>query len=179
METNKIYNISRDIFSDLELYLLVSLYIYLILVINIEIFRRFVLSSSTVWANESAQFMYIYLTWLGVSWGVHKRVHVRIDLLHSYVSERVKGVLYVLSGIGLLVFSVYAIRWSIPPISTSLEFGSTTPGMRVNRAYFQTAIPIAFTLTIVRTLQWLYRDVRNLYEGQPVNEGAPLFRGER
>lgn len=173
-----VYDKLRYVSSNLELYLLISLYIYLIFVINIEIIRRFVFSSSTVWGSESAQFMYIYLTWIGVSWGVHKRVHVRIDILHSYVSERTRGILYVVSGIGLLVFSVYVILLSLPPLLTTLEFGATTPGMRVSRAYFQVAIPAAFCLTIVRTLQWLYRDVKDLYVGRPIDTGTTIFRGE-
>lgn len=173
------YSKLKHIFKNLELYLLLSLYVYLILIINIEIIRRFGFSSSTVWGNESAQFMYIYLTWIGVSWGVHKRVHIRIDILYSYVSQRTQGVLYILSGVGLLVFSIYVILLSIPSLLSTLEYGATTPGMRVNRAYFQIAIPIAFCLMIVRTLQWLYRDIKNLYADQPVDTGASLFEGGR
>lgn len=179
MDTNDIYGTAKHVLDNFELYLLNSLYIYLLLVINIEIIRRFILNSSTVWANESAQFMYIYLTWIGVSWGVHKRIHVRIDILYDYVSERARGILYVLSGIGILVFSWYAILLSLPPLLTSLEFGARTAGLRMSRAYFQVAIPAAFCLTIVRTLQWLYRDVRNLYAGRPVDTGADLFEGGR
>lgn len=179
MDYDNVFNELKYVFDHFELYLLISLYMYLILVINIEIIRRFVFSSSTVWANESAQFMYIYLTWIGVSWGVHKRIHVRIDILHSYVSERTRGVLYVLSGVGLLVFSWYAILLSLPPITTTLQYGATTPGMRVSRAYFQVAIPAAFCLTVVRTLQWLYRDVKDLYAGRPVDTGTAVFEGGR
>lgn len=178
MDYDTLYEKSRGVLGNLELYLLISLYIYLIVIVNIEIIRRFILDSSSVWGQESAQFMYIYLTWIGVSWGVHKRVHVRIDVLHTFLSERAKGVLYVLSGVGLLVFSLYAIRWTLPIIETSLEFGSETPGMRVNQAYFQAAIPIAATLTVVRTLQWLYRDLRDLSSGDPVDEGTQLFRAD-
>lgn len=176
MDFNDIRDRSEQVFDNLELYLLISLYVYLILIINIEIIRRFVFASSSVWGQESAQFMYIYLTWIGVSWGVHKRAHVRIDVLHSVLSNRMKGLLYVASGIGLLVFALYGIRFTLPVIQTALEFGSTTPGMRVSRAYFQAAIPIAFSLTVVRTLQWLYRDIMNVYADRPVDEGTRLFR---
>ncbi len=179
MDDNETYDTVKHVFDHFELYLLSSLYIYLILVINIEIIMRFIFNSSTVWANESAQFMYIYLTWIGVSWGVHKRVHVRLDILYTYVSERTKGILYILSGIGILVFSAYAILLSLPPILTSLEFGARTPGMRVSRAYFQVAIPVAFCLTIVRTLQWLYRDAKDLYAGRPIDTGTAVFEGGR
>lgn len=160
----------------LELYLLVSLYVFIILAINLEVIRRYVIDASTIWGHEAARFMYIYLTWIGVSWGVKKRIHIRIDILHQYVSERTKGLIYVFSGFGLLILSVYSIRWTLPVITTALEFGSTTPGLRLSRAYFVAAIPIAFTLTIVRTLQWIYKDIRNLYNGRPLDEGAVLFR---
>lgn len=161
-----------------ERYLILTIYVYLIFIIGMEVLRRFVLNSSSLWGEETARFMFIYLTWIGASWGVHERLHIRIDLLHQFVSERVKGALYILSDIALLVFAVYAIRWSIPQLQTLLEFGAVTQALRVNQIYFQAAIPIGMGLVLIRGVQALLRDVRDVARGRAVYEGETLFGEE-
>lgn len=158
-----------------ERFLILTIYVYLVFIIGMEVFRRFVLDSSSLWGEETARFMFIYLTWIGASWGVHKRLHIRIDLIHQFISERVVGVLYVISDIAMLVFAVYAIRWTVPQLQTLLQFGAVTQALRVNQIYFQIAIPIGMVMVIIRTLQMLVRDVSDVKNGRPVYKGETLF----
>lgn len=158
-----------------ELYLIGTLYIYIITIIGIEVFRRFVLNQSSVWGEEIARMMFIYLTWIGVSWGVYKRVHIRIDVLHQRLSEKFTGILYILGDLSILIFSYYAITLSIPVIQNALSYGATTAALRVNRAYFLIAIPLGFSLVVIRTLQALHQDVQNVRHGNPVEKGDSLF----
>ncbi|MFC6977115.1 TRAP transporter small permease [Halomicroarcula sp. GCM10025709] len=159
----------------LERYLLLSIYVYIIAIIGIEVFRRFVLNNASIWGEETARFMFIYLTWIGASWGVHKRLHIRIDILHQYVSERTTGLLYILGDIVMLAFVVVAIQWTIPQLQTLLEFGGATQALRVNKIYFQVAVPIGMGLLTVRILQALYRDVKDVLAGREVYKGEQLF----
>lgn len=159
----------------LERYLILSIYVYLVLIIGIEVFRRFGLNNASLWGEETARFMFIYLTWIGASWAVHKRLHIRIDILHKYVSERVTGLLYILGDLIMLVFFPLAIRWMIPQLQTLLQFGATTEALRVNQIYFYMAIPIGMGLVTIRVLQALYRDVKDVRAGRPVYKGEQLF----
>lgn len=160
---------------NLERYLLLSIYVYIISIIGIEVLRRFVLDNASLWGEETARFMFIYLTWIGASWGVHKRLHIRIDILHQYVSERTTGILYILGDLVMLAFVIVAIQWTIPQLQTQLEFGAVTEALRVNKIYFQIAVPIGMGLLTVRILQALYRDVKDVMAGRPVYKGEQLF----
>lgn len=158
-----------------ERFLLLTLYIYIVFVIGIEVFRRFVLNMSSLWGPESARYMFIYLTWIGASWGVHNRLHIRIDIIHNYVSEQITGILYILSDVIMLIFSLSTIYVSIPLIQTSLEFGAVTQGIGVNQAFFQFAIPFGMVLFTTRVLQAMYRDIIDVKSGRPVYKGETLF----
>jgi len=160
---------------NVEIYLMLIFYLYIILVVGIEVFRRFALNQASLWGEETARMAFIYLTWIGVSWGVHKRTHIRIDFVHDLVSERLTGIFYIISDLSLLAFAYYAITLTLPVIRTSLEFGATTPALRVNRIYFLMAIPLGFVLVIIRSLQALYGDTTAVLEGQPVFKGGTLF----
>ncbi|MBX0297473.1 TRAP transporter small permease [Haloarcula nitratireducens] len=172
---NRTSKLAQALNENLERYLLLSFYVYIIAIIGIEVFRRFVLNNASLWGEETARYMFIYLTWIGASWGVNERLHIRIDILHQYVSERVTGLLYILGDIVTFAFVVVAIRWTIPQIQTQLQFGAVTEALRVDMIYFQVAVPIGMTLLGVRVLQALYRDVQDVRAGRPVYKGEELF----
>lgn len=171
-------NVLNWLNNNLELYLILTFYIYIIAVIGIEVIRRFVLNSASIWGEEMARMMFIYLTWIGVSWGIHKRIHIRIDFTHQFLSERTIGLLYIFGDLCMLLFSYTAIELTIPVLIDSLQFGAITPALRVNRVYFLLAIPVGFSLSIVRIIQSLYRDVQDVRAGRPVEKSGTVFGDE-
>ncbi|WP_265110777.1 TRAP transporter small permease [Halosolutus halophilus] len=172
---SSVANIIYYLNSNAERVLLLTLYTYIVFIIGTEVFRRFVLNMSSLWGPESARYMFIYLTWIGASWGVNERLHIRIDIIHDYVSERTTGLLYVLGDLMMLIFSVAAIQISIPLIQNSITFGSVSQALRVNLAFFQVAIPFGMSLFVIRILQATYRDVQDIKNGEPVYKGETLF----
>lgn len=161
--------------SNAERILLLVFYTYIVVIIGAEVFRRFVLNISSIWGAESARFMFIYLTWIGASWGVYKRLHIRIDIIHGYVSERTTGLLYILGDVAMLIFAAVTFYVSIPLIQNSLSFGSVSQGLRMNLVFFQIAVPLGMALLSVRVLQKMYQDIMDVKNGRPVYKGETLF----
>jgi len=57
----------------------------------------------------------------------------------------------------------------------SWKFGNVTDGLRIVRVWFLMAVPLGFTLLMVRVLQSIYRDVGDLRAGRPPFTGKKLF----
>ncbi len=64
-----------------ERYLMLVLYCFIVFVIVTEVVRRFVLDFSSLWGEEAARFAFIYLGWIGASYAVKQRAHIRFDFL--------------------------------------------------------------------------------------------------
>lgn len=158
-----------------ERYLLLVFYTLVVAVIGVEVIRRFVLSFSSVWGEEIARFAFIYLTWVGASAGVKNRSHIRIDVIHNWVPDRHHVWLYVLADVATIIFAIVALYYSLIPIITSINFNNVTDGLRINRSFFLVAVPLGFTMTMVRVLQNLIRDLRDHRAGRPVYRGKKLF----
>jgi len=158
-----------------ERYLLLVFYTLVVAVIGVEVVRRFVLSFSSIWGEEIARFAFIYLTWVGASAGVKNRSHIRIDIIYSWVPARHHVWLYMLADAATMIFAVIALYYSLIPIMTSLNFDNVTDGLRINRSFFLVAVPLGFTLTMVRIVQNMVRDVRDHRAGRPVYRGKKLF----
>ena len=165
----------RAIDRDGERYLLLVFYTLVVVVIGVEVIRRFVLSFSSIWGEEIARFAFIYLTWIGASAGVKNRSHIRIDVIYSWVPERHHVWLYVLADVATMAFAVVALYYSLIPIITSINFDSVTDGLRINRSFFLVAVPLGFTMTMVRVAQNIRRDLGDHKAGRPIFRGKKLF----
>ncbi len=165
----------RSIDENGERYLLLVLYTLVVVVIGIEVLRRFVLSFSSIWGEEIARFAFIYLTWIGASAGVKNRSHIRIDLLYEWVPKRHHFWLYILADVATMVFAFVAFYYSIIPILTSIQFDNVTDGLRINRSFFLVAIPLGFSMTMVRLVQNMIRDIDDYRNGREIFPGKKLF----
>jgi TRAP-type C4-dicarboxylate transport system permease small subunit len=160
---------------DGERWLLLVLYSFIVYVIFIEVVRRFVLLYSSVWGEETARYAFIYLVWIGAASAVRDRAHIRIDVLLHYLPPRGGAIVYLIGDLLTAVLACLAIYWSLDPVLVSIKFANVTDGLRIVRAWFLIAVPLGFTVVMVRLVQSILRDLGDLRAGRPVFTGRRLF----
>jgi TRAP-type C4-dicarboxylate transport system permease small subunit len=160
---------------DAERWAMLVFYAFCCIVIVQEVVRRFVLSYSSAWGEEAARYAFIYLGWIGAAYAVRERAHIRFDFLLRAVGPRTRAGLYMLAELATIAFACIALYWSLHTIQTLLQFEAATPVLRVNKAWFEAAVPIGFALVIFRSLQGLWRDVQDLRAGREVFAGKAMF----
>ena len=158
-----------------ERWLLLVLYSFIVYVIFIEVVRRFVLLYSSIWGEETARFAFIFLVWIGAAAAVRDRAHIRIDVILHYLPPRGVALVYLFGDLLTGVLACLAIYWSLDPVLVSIKFGNVTDGLRVVRAWFLIAVPLGFTVLMVRLVQSMLRDLSDLRAGRPVVTGRKLF----
>ena len=158
-----------------ERYLMLVFYCFIVFVIVTEVIRRFVLDFSSLWGEEAARMAFIYLGWVGASYAVKERAHIRFDIVTSKLSPKFAGCVYLFSEVATLVFAVFAVYWSLETMGTMLRFDALSPALRINQAWFQAAVPLGFAMMVVRVIQSGIRDVRNIRAGRAPHTGSLLF----
>ncbi len=158
-----------------ERYLMLVLYCFIVFVIVTEVVRRFVLDFSSLWGEEAARFAFIYLGWVGASYAVKQRAHIRFDLLSRSLSPRGAGCIFLFSELATLVFACFALYWSMQSLMTMARFDALAPALRVPQAWFAAAVPLGFAMMVLRVVQSALRDVRRLRAGRTPYTGTLLF----
>lgn len=158
-----------------ERWLLLGFYTYIVLVISIEVLRRFGLAYSSTWGEETARFAFIYLVWIGCASAVRERAHIRIDVITEILPPRGVALLYIFADLLTLALAIGALYWTISPVLMSIKYYSVTEGLRITRAWFVVAVPLGFSLIALRTLQSILRDIADLRSGRPPYRGERLF----
>ena len=169
------HKLLRQLDKNGERYLMLVFYCFIVFVIVIEVVRRFVLNFSSLWGEEAARFAFIYLGWIGASYGVKHRAHIRFDVLVHILPRRWRGYLYLFGEACTLVFAGFALYWSLDSISTMLQFDTLTPALRVNRVWFEAAVPLGFIMMVVRVFQSAWRDIQDIRAGREAYAGTLLF----
>ncbi len=160
---------------DAERWAMLVFYSFCCIVIVQEVIRRFVLNYSSAWGEEAARYAFIYLGWVGAAYAVRERAHIRFDVLIGRVGPRTKAALFIVAELATIAFALIALYWSLHTVRQLLQFGGTTPVLRINKVWFEAAVPIGFTLVVVRSVQGIVRDVRDLAAGRPVYAGKAMF----
>lgn len=158
-----------------ERYAMLVFYVFICVVIVQEVLRRFVLNYSSAWAQETAQYAFIYLGYIGAAFAVKERAHIRFDILLQRLPARMHGWVYLFAELCTLVFAIIATYWCLHTVQQLWHFSGTTPVLRVNKIWAEAALPIGFSLMIVRCLQMMWRDIADIRAGRPAYIGKSMF----
>jgi TRAP-type C4-dicarboxylate transport system permease small subunit len=165
----------RMIDENAERYAMLVFYVFVCAVIVQEVVRRFVLNFSSAWAEESARYAFIYLGYVGAAYAVRERAHIRFDILLQRLPPRLHGYVYIFGELATLAFAAFALYWSMHTIGQLLRFEGESPVLRINKAWFVAAIPLGFTLIILRVFQSIRNDIADLRAGRAVYTGKAMF----
>lgn len=165
----------RALDANAERWLMLVSYTFCCFVIIHEVVRRFMLNYSAAWSQETAQFAFIYLGWIGAAFAVKERAHVKFDIVFNKLGDRGKTMLLILGDLLTMVFAIIALNFSFHVIGQHLQYGNATDVLRINRVWAEAAVPIGFGLIVIRCLQGIVRDIGDLRAGRPAFEGTAMF----
>ena len=60
---------------------------YFVFATATQVIARYVLQVSVPWAEETARYVFIWMTFLGASYAAKKGIHIRVDLLESALGK--------------------------------------------------------------------------------------------
>ncbi|WP_319518195.1 TRAP transporter small permease [uncultured Martelella sp.] len=123
-----------------------------------QVIMRYFLRSPFVWSEELARYVLVWAAIIGVSLAVRERKHISVDFLPLIFGERSYRIFAVIAHIGVLAFSFIMISASIPLIERLQAIGQTSPALGIPMWMVYAAIPVGFSLTLLRTIQALVMD---------------------
>lgn len=91
-------------------------------VVAFEVFCRYVLNHPTVWAHDTALFIFGYIAALGGAYVQQQRAHINVDILYNKVSPRMRSLFNMISFILALFFVLLVCKMSFGKFEEALEF---------------------------------------------------------
>ena len=133
----------------------------MVAVIFIQVVMR-QLNSSLSWSEELARFCFIWLIYLGISYGVKKQRHIKVDVVLVMLNNKWKVILNIISNVLFVVFAIFVIYYGYDIASKLLAFGQKSPALQIPMGLVYMATPVGMGLTLIRLIQNLIKNVRTL-----------------
>jgi TRAP-type C4-dicarboxylate transport system permease small subunit len=150
-------NVLKWLDEHIEELFLVIFSIVMVTAIFIQVFMRYVIGSSLAWSEELARYCFIWLVYLGISFGVKKQRHIKVDVVLLLLKDKWKIVLNIIANIIFLAFAVFVVIYGYGIASKLLTFGQTSPALQLPMGLVYLATPVGMGLTAIRIIQQLFQ----------------------
>ncbi|WP_077307644.1 TRAP transporter small permease [Terribacillus halophilus] len=136
--------------------MMVFLLSVMVVIITAQVGMRFILGSSIGWSEELARYCFIWLVFIGISYGVKKQRHIKIDAFLRLLHAKQQIKLEIIVNILFLLFAIFLLIYG-GKISTQIfMWGQRSPALQVNMGLVYMAAPVAMLLTSLRLTQQLF-----------------------
>ena len=133
--------------------------------IFLQIVARYIFNMEIPFTQEYATYCVCYIVFIGASYNMRIKGHVRIDMLEKYLPERIGNWLSVIQAILMLVFSILFLIHGVKLAKEAYQLGtvSITP-LATPLLYPYLVVPIGFLLLAVESLIQVYERISNALE---------------
>lgn len=138
----------------------IGTYSYFCLIILVEVIRRYVFGASSPWGEMTARYAFVYLTYVAAAEAIRHRRHIRIDIVPALLSPRAGRWLQRYVDALILVLAAVVIYYSLELIHIQWTVGIVMTAADVNMAFAQAALPLGWTLIVVRVIQSWFDPLR-------------------
>lgn len=141
----------------LEEYLLIALSIFTVVIIFGQVFMRYVLSSSLAWSEEIARYAFIWMIYIGVSYGVKKGKHLGVDAFSDLFQEKGKIILAIIANLSFLIFSAVVVYFGFDIV---LRITRESAALQLPMGWVYAAPVAGMVLTMLRLLQRILNQIK-------------------
>ncbi len=139
----------------LEMGIGVVLILTISVVLSIQVFMRYVMGASLSWSEELARYLFIWLIYIGISYGAKVMRHIKIDAGLFLFPKKIRPYIVITGDILFLIFSITVVIYSSKLIQRQIMIGQTSPAMNIPMALVYAAPAVGFALTAFRQIQTL------------------------
>lgn len=138
---------------NLEKYICITLMSIMTIVIFVQVFMRKFMNNSLTWAEEFARYIFIWLIYIGISYGAKTLSHIRIEASLNLYPKKFRKYIIVLSEIIFLAFAFIIMYTSIDLIQKQVALDQKSPAMGISIWIVYLAPMVGFFLTAIRQVR--------------------------
>ncbi|MEQ6390661.1 TRAP transporter small permease [Bacillaceae bacterium S4-13-58] len=121
-------------------------------VIFIQVIAR-LMDNSLSWSEELGRYAFIWTVYIGISYGVKKQRHIKVDVVMMLLNTKAKLILAIISNLLFLAFALLVIKYGTDISMQLLQFGQQSPALHVPMGLVYLAAPVGFGLASIRLVQ--------------------------
>lgn len=139
---------------------LVVMFALMVIFIFLQIIMRFIVGHSLVWSEELGKFIFVWLSWLGISIGERRNEHIKITLLTDRLSPKLQKIFEIIAYLILLAILAVIIYYAV--ILVDFQWKVKYAGIKISTSWGYLSLVLGCGFMVLRILAVLYRDIKAL-----------------
>lgn len=152
-----------------EEYILIALSAFTVIVIFLQVVMRYVFGNSLTWSEEVARYAFIWMIYMGISLGVKRDKHLKVDAFSMMFDKKGKIVLEMFVNVFFLAFAIIITYYGFD-IAARVTRESAALQIPMNYVYLAPAVGMA--LAIIRLIQKFVEHAKLLKSADALAEEA-------
>ncbi len=155
-----------DNYNNIEKWILITMTIVMVIVIFSQVFTRYVMGNALYWSEELGKFIFVWISWLGVSAGMKEKEHIQVLMIHTALFK--KGCKKTVKVLEILV----SVLWFITSIIICIH-GSQIVGMQMETGVYGAStqlpmwiaylcVPVSAAVVCIRLISQSVKDIGDL-----------------
>lgn len=152
--------------NNLEEVIMIVLLICMVLVMGFQVAARYIFNQSLSWSEELTQYMFVWATFISVSYCVKKRISIKIEQFFNILPNRGKTLLRLFRHTLVLIFCIVMIPYALTYVQQAIDSQATSAALGIPMYFIQSAPLVGFILLTIRVIQAWIREAIHLKKGE-------------
>lgn len=139
-------------------YLLVVLSTVLIVVVFSNVISRYFLHASLAWADETARFLFIWITFLGAILAHDRSEHMNLDIVIKNVPKKVGLTLLIIANLIVVGILGLITKGGMTIMIENYEW--MTPALEISYGLVYSIVPVSGVILILQTLARIVKIIK-------------------
>lgn len=114
------------------------------------------IGGSLPWSEELSRYMTVWITFIGVSYGVKKKAHIGVEAFTLMCPKNIRRLINFIVIIICAVFCVICIKYGVDIIMKQIAMKQVSPAMRVPMWWAYLGIPVGMTMAFLRYVEAVF-----------------------
>ena len=135
------------------------------IVLFLQVVMRKVFNNSLSWSEELARYLFIWMVFIGISYGAKQMKHLKIDVFLKVFPKKVRPYVIIFADIIVLVFAAIVFYSAYVIVMQYHKLGATSPALKIPTWFVQSASLVGYGLTFIRQIQAIIFRIKELKAG--------------
>lgn len=145
--------------------LMAALLAAIVLVMFFQIILRFTLSKALPWPEELSRYMFVWLSFLGISYSVKCKNSLKVDIVETLI-PKLKKPLGIIQDLVFLAFAVILVILGMDSLEAMWAHPQLSPAARIPMWMVYVSLFVGGCLTVIRLIQSLFHTFRGSDENK-------------
>ncbi len=159
----------------IEEFFLTLIFSVMVGVIFLQVIMR-MFDHSLSWSEELGRYCFIWLVYIGISYGVKKQRHIKVDVILLLLKGKARILFSIVANLIFLVFCIVVVQYGLDIATKLLNFGQKSPALHIPMGIVYLSAPIGMGLAGIRIIQNLILQFKTLRGRGDLEEGSDVGR---